>query len=394
MSAPGSTAPLGEAEHAEAPRAPVPVTIVAHDVGSVGGMERQLAELAVGLRDRGHPVTVIARKCVLPEGTGVEFQRVRGPSRPFLLAYPWFAIAGSLAVWRRRRGVVQSTGAIVLNRVDTVAVHCCHQVYTAMPGRPGRSYRVYGSAVGVVKRVSERLCVRRNRGAWFLCVSEGVAEEMRRCFPAVARHVRTIHNGVDTAEFAPGTSAESGRALRAELGISEGALVAAFVGGDWEHKGLRHAIEALALAPRWHLAVAGRGQPRAYEQLAAELGVAGRISWLGVRAEVRPVYAMADAFVLPSSYETFSLVTFEAAAMGLPVVASDVNGVRELITSGESGYLLAPSGEAIAERLRELGEDPELRARLGAAARESALKFRWEAMVAAHHQLFEQLAAA
>jgi len=394
LSAPAGITSAGEADRAGVRRAPVPVTIVAHDVGSVGGMERQLSELAVGLRERGHPVTVIARKCVLPEGTGVEFHRVRGPSRPFLLAYPWFALAGSLAVRRRRRGVVQSTGAIVLNRVDSVAVHCCHQVYTAMPGRPGRLYRVYGRAVGVVKRVSERLCVRRNGGAWFVCVSDGVAEEVRRCFPSVAGRVRTIHNGVDTAEFAPGAAADAGRALRAELGISGDALVAAFVGGDWEHKGLRHAIEALALAPGWHLAVAGRGQPRAYDQLAAELGVSERISWLGIRTDVRPVYAMADAFVLPSSYETFSLVTFEAAAMALPVLASDVNGVRELITSGESGYLLAPRAEAIAARLRELGDDEELRARLGGAARQSALRFRWETMVAAHHELFEQLACA
>ena len=373
------------------PAAPVPVTIVAHDVGAVGGMERQLSELAVGLQARGHAVTVIARKCVLPAGSGVEFHRVPGPSRPFLIAYPWFAIAGSLAVRRRRRGVVQSTGAIVANRVDSIAIHCCHQAYTAKPGRPGLAYALYGQAVGVVKRVSERLGVRRNPDACFVCVSEGVAAEVRRCFPAVAGNVRTIHNGVDTTEFAPGAAAADGRALRSELGLEEGALVAAFIGGDWEHKGLRHLIEALALAPDWHLVVAGRGAPRPYEELAARLGVAGRIRWLGVRADVRPVYALADAFVLPSSYETFSLVAFEAAASGLPVIASDVNGVRELLTSGESGYLVEPRGEEIAARLRELGADPALRARIGAAARESALRFRWEEMVREHHELFQRI---
>ncbi len=112
-----------------------------------------------------------------------------------------------------------------------------------------------------------------------------------------------------------------------------------------------------------------------------------------MRSDVRPVYAAADAFVLPSSYETFSLVAFEAAASGLPVIASDVNGVRELITSGESGYLVEPRAEEIAARLRELAADPGLRARLGAAARESALRFRWEQMVREHHELFERLAA-
>ena len=62
--------------------------------------------------------------------------------------------------------------------------------------------------------------------------------------------------------------------------------MAAFIGGDWEHKGLRHMIEALALAPGWHLAVAGRGQPGDYRQLAARLGV-GRADQLARRAQRR-----------------------------------------------------------------------------------------------------------
>ncbi|HXB15568.1 MAG TPA: glycosyltransferase family 4 protein [Solirubrobacteraceae bacterium] len=390
MSAQPSGVPAGAGREGSGP---VPVTIVAHDVGSVGGMERQLAELAVGLRGLGHDVTVVARKCVLPAGSGVSFHRVRAPGRPFLLAYPWFLLAGSLALRRARRGVVQSTGPLVLNGVDTIAVHYCHCAYRASPERAGHLYALYDWAVGVLERGSEAIGVRRNRSARFVCVSEGVAEEVRRCFPAVAANVVTIHNGVDVEEFAPGAGAEEGRALRAELGIPPGGMLAAFVGGDWERKGLGPAIEALALAPGWHLAVAGRGAQRAFAELAASLGVQERVHWLGVREDVRPLYAAADAFVLPSRYETFSLVTFEAAASGLPVIAADVNGVRELIRSGENGYLVAPAAEPIAARLRELGADEALRSRLGAAARQAALGFGWERMVRAHHELFEALAA-
>ena len=373
---------------------PVAVTIVAHDVGSVGGMERQIAELAVRLRRRGHEVTVIARKCVLPRDSGVTFRRVRGPGRPFLIAYPWFLIAGSLALRRHRSGVVQSTGSIVVNPVDTVAVHYCHCAYSAAPARPGRLYALYDWAVGVVERSSERWYVRRNPSAQLVCVSEGVAEEVRDCFPAAASRVVTIHNGVDVEEFAPGAAAAEGEALRAHLKLEPGALLAAFVGGDWERKGLAAAVAALAQAPEWHLAIAGNGPQRPYEQLAASLGVSERVHWLGVRGDVRPVYAAADAFVLPSSYETFSLVTFEAAASGLPVIAGDVNGVRELITSGENGYLVEPTAELLAARLVALGADPALRAAFGAAAREAASAFTWERMVAAHEELFQRLGAA
>ncbi len=368
---------------------PCEVTIVAHDIGSVGGMERQLAELVCGLRALGHEVTAIARTCELPADSGVRFHRVRGPSRPFLLAYPWFVLAGSLAVWRWRRGLVQATGAIVLNRVDAVAVHCCHQVYRAQPNRTGRLFRRYVGAVGLLTRVAERLCYRVNRPAAFVCVSEGVAEEVREHFPGAADRVLTIHNGVDTEAFAPGVREREARSLRAELGISPGRPVVAFVGDG--NKGLRRVIESLVRAPGWDLLVAGRGHVRSYQELADSLGVSKAVHWLGVVRDIQVVYELADAFVLPSSYETFSLVTFEAAASGLPILATPVSGVRELLCDGENGFLITADPAAISERLGRLAADSALRTRLGRAARESALGFSWEAMVAKHHELYGAL---
>ncbi len=364
------------------------VTIVAHDVGSVGGMERQLAELILGLRRLGRDVSVVARTCELPAGSEVAFHRVRGPARPFLLAYPWFLVAGSLAVRRHRRGAVQATGAIVLNRVDGIAVHCCHQVHKAAAPRPLRVRRWHAGIVGFVSRVSERLCFGANRSARFICVSEGLAEEMRTHYPQLAERVVTIYNGVDTEAFAPGARRDDALALRKGLRIPEERLLVAFVGGDWGHKRLRLAIEALADAPQWDLLVAGRGHAGDYQKLADSLGVGQRVHWLGVVKDIPVVYELADAFVLPSGYETFSLVTFEAAASGLPILATPVNGVRELIEDGRNGFLIDARSATIAERLRLLAADPQLRDRLGRAARESALRFRWEAMVAAHDELY------
>lgn len=393
---PATAPPQSEIVNTTAPPssdAPVAVTIVAHDVGSVGGMERQLVELAIGLRRLGHEVTVIARTCELPaDEEGVVFHRVRGPAKPFLLAYPWFFLAGSIAVRRYRRGVVQATGAIVLNRVDSIAVHCCHQVYTAVASRPTRVFRWYGAVVGSVKRVFERLCFRANSSATFVCVSNGVAADMREHFPAASSRVLTIHNGVDTTEFAPGVREREARALRSELRISTDRLVALFIGGDWGHKGLRWVIEAIAQAPAWDLLVVGYGHERPYREMADALGVGRSVHWLGVMRDIQTVYGLADAFVLPSTYETFSLATFEAAASELPILATPVNGVRELIQDGQNGFLIDAEPRAIAERLEALAGDPQLRARLGRAARESAQGFSWEQMVAKHHELYVRLA--
>jgi glycosyltransferase involved in cell wall biosynthesis len=367
------------------------VTIVAHDIGPVGGMERVLAELVLGLRRLGQEVTVIARKCELPASAGVVFHRVRGPSRPFLLAYPWFMVAGSLAVRRWRRGVVQATGAIVLNRVDVIAVHYCHQVGMATPSRSSRLFRWHVKVVGALKRTAERRCFRARRSATFVCVSEGVAEELREHYPEAADRIVTIHNGVDTETFAPGVGRVQARAMRAALEIPPERLVAVFVGSEWQRKGLHALIQALALSREWDLVVAGSGDEEHYSELADSLGVGEAVHWLGVAREVQLVYALGDAFVLPSSYETFSLVTFEAAASGLPILAAPVSGVRELIRDGQNGFLIAPEPQAIAERLGELAADPALRMRLGHAARQSALEFRWEETVAKHQELYRTL---
>jgi glycosyltransferase involved in cell wall biosynthesis len=368
------------------------VTIVAHDVGSVGGMERQLEELVLGLRRLGHEVTVIARSCELPESAGVVFHRVRAPARPFLLAYPWFMLAGSLAVRRWRRGAVQATGAIVLNRVDVISVHYCHQIGPTNASRSTRLFRAHVYVIGLLKRIAERFCLRVNSRATIVCVSEGVAEDVREYFPRLADRVLVIHNGVDTDAFAPGIRRDEARELRDSLNIGEDRLIAVFVGSEWERKGLEPAIRALALSPEWTLVVAGAGERARYQELADALNVGGAVRWLGVTPDVQLVYQLADAFLMPSKYEAFSIATLEAAASGLPMLVTPVNGARELIEDGHNGFLVTREPDQVAERLKQLGADPALRMRLGAAARQSALEFGRERMVDSHQELFLRLA--
>jgi glycosyltransferase involved in cell wall biosynthesis len=356
-------------------------------------MERVLAELILGLRARGHEVTVIARTCELPRGAGVQFHRVPGPRRPALIAYPWFMLAGTLVTARRRRGVVQSTGAIVLNRVDVVAVHYLHQVGPVNPSRASAAFRLHSALVGRMLRLAELICFRANRRATFVGVSEGVATEIVEHYPRLAQRTLSIHNGVDTEGFAPGVREQDALALRARLGIAPQRLIAVFVGSEWERKGLEPLIRALADAPGWDVVVAGDGDRERYQQLADSLGVGRAVHWLGITSDVQLVYALGDAFVLPSSYETFSLVTFEAAASGLPLLATPVSGVRELIEDGRNGYLVDREPQTLARRLNELDEDSALRARLGASARESALAYSWEQMVTKHERLYARVSA-
>jgi glycosyltransferase involved in cell wall biosynthesis len=373
------------------------ITIVAHDVGGVGGMEQQITRLTGGLLEKGHAVTIVARSCRLDPHPRLRFVRVPAPRKPFALYYPWFMLAGSVALRLFGRGVSHTTGALVLGRSDLSTVHFCHHAYQSVANgdvrtSAGLGRRLNAGAARVLSREAERLCYRPSRCRRLVAVSEGVASELRRFLPRAAETVSVIPNGVDRARFRPDPA--KGAALREELGLEAGELVALFVGGDWERKGLRHAIEALAEAPGWRLVVVGEGDRAAHGAIARSIGVEDRIVFAGRRPDTERFYAAADAFVLPTAYEAFPLVALEAAAAGVPLVCTPVNGVEELVTEGESGCLVERSGAAIGAALGRLGADAELRVSLSRGARAASARYGWEAVVDRYSDLYRSLAAA
>jgi glycosyltransferase involved in cell wall biosynthesis len=373
----------------------IPVTIAAHDVGPVGGMERHLTELIGGLHRAGHDVTVVSRTCELPDDVSVNWVRVPGPSRPFVVAFPWFAVAGSLLTALRRRGLLHVTGAIVVNRSDVGTVHLCHvgiaDAAVARVSRPDWAHLLNARMAARLSRLAERLVYRPSRTRHLVGVSRGVAEEVKRHFPAMRGRVSVIPNGVDHQRFRRnlGVRAE----MRVRLGIPESAQVALFVGSEWEGKGLALAIEAVARVPGCHLVVVGEGDAARYREAARQLGAEHAVHFVGRVRDVAPYCSAADVFVLPSVYETFSLAAYEAAAAGLPLLVTRVSGVEDLLRHGDNGSFVERSVADIAGRLGELQADPRRRAAMGERSAELVEGFTWGAMVAAYRDLYARLAA-
>lgn len=367
--------------------------LVAHHVGGAGGMERQAERMLLGLLDAGWRVTVIARSCAPAPREGLMFVRVRVPRRPATLAFPAFFIVGTWLARRRRGTLLHTTGALVANRADVSTVHYCHRaargkLSTSRASRPDLPHRVNASVSSWLALAGERWCYRRERTGLLCAVSGGVAEELRAHFPDMAGQVRTVPNGVDTSQFRPDPAPRS--STRAVLGIDEHARLALFVGGDWERKGLRSAVDALVHARGWHLAVVGQGDEAEMRRRARQAGVEERLHLLGPVEDPSPVYAAADAFVLPTAYETFSLVSFEAAASGLALLVTRVSGVEDLLQDGSNGWFITRDPGDIAGRLNALAADPDLLARMGAEARDAAGGFSWEAMVAGYLAVYDE----
>ena len=369
------------------------ITFVAHDIGPTGGMESALSELITGLVATGAHITVIARTCDLGD-LDVVFHRVRGPRRPFVVSYPWFFLAAGVVVRRHRAGLVQTTGAIVPNRVAIVAMHFCHRGFAAK-GNVLRSSRrsplfvAHARLAAAFARLGESFCLRPSRTSTVVAVSRGLADEVCCHYPRLAESVVVIPNGVDLRRFAP--NADSRSRNRACLGLDDGALTALFIGGDWERKGLRPAIEALANATQWRLLVVGKGDERRYAAIAQQSRVSARVRFLGHLGDVAPILQAGDVLILPTAYEADPLVAIEAAASGLPLLATPVNGIVDLIGEQVGGLFIERDAGSIAKCLRILAADPALLSRMGAEARAATRHRSWHAVVRRYQTLYATL---
>lgn len=193
------------------------------------------------------------------------------------------------------------------------------------------------------------------------------------------RRTRLLGNGIDLGRFRPDVLTDAERAdLRSELGARDDQVVVGMVGRLVAEKGLLELFDAARrLDDRYLVVVAGPDDPekpdaldRATVREAAEQGV----RFLGMRDDVDRLYAAMDIFVLPSWREGFPRAAMEAAATGVPVIASDVPGCRQVVDDGVTGLLVpVRDGEALAAAIRALGDDPERRRDMGKAAVDRAL---------------------
>lgn len=227
-----------------------------------------------------------------------------------------------------------------------------------------------------------------------ICNSELVKNQIVEAFGFPVSSIEVIYNGVDLDHFNPQGQGRFRAETRQKLGLSEDDIVGVFVGSGFERKGLMAALQTLAKLPENHkLVVVGKDKnQRRYEQRAQQLGLAKRVRWTGVQNDVRPYYSASDYLFLPSLYDPFANVVFEALASGLPVVTSEQCGGVELIQQGSNGWVSdALDSEGFALGIQSLFTPEDARERLAQAARQSVLAYSQEAMVKRLTALYERL---
>lgn len=353
-----------------------------------GGAERVVLELARGLAGRGHETLVVPWVDVdeHPEA------RYREVSRRFLSTrqeYRWPRSAISAA--RAFRGIVEDF------RPDVIAIHdpgMCWPVALAGPAVPVlHILHGYGwispptSAKKSLLHFLDRQLFRRLR-PHVAVVSEAMADSAAGHYRIAAEAVRTLPNGIDIARFA----AERAKPCTKPSILMVGTLNA--------NKGQHLAVEAFAqlikALPGATLTIVGDGPDRAaLESRVAASGQGAHIRLLGRREDIPALMADASLLWQLSRSEAHPLTILEAMASGLPVIGFDVEGVRDAIRPGETGFLLRYGDlEGLVGRTCQIAGDRTLQERLGREARQLAEScFSIETMVDRHERLLAAISA-
>jgi len=354
----------------------------------VGGAERFVWELARRLGDYGFApeVATLARR-----GEVGSWLEQAGVPVHYLCMTGKLDMAGVLVravgLLKRREPDLLHTVLFHANIVGRLAAHLA------------RVPKVVASVRVAERRRRSHLCMEGatqhlvNR---FVAVSQDVRSFMIRSARITPERIVTIPNGVDVSRFTAGAPA----GLRSAIGARPGEVLVVFVGRLERQKGADVLIHAMAEAGRrargLRCAIVGAGPDRAtLETLVGELGIGAQVDFFGWRSDASDIIAAADMFVLPSRWEGMPNVLLEAMASGRACVASDVEGVREIIEPSRTGFVVLPDDVmTLADAIVLLARDEELRERVGAAAALSvARRFDIKDVVASYARLYGEVLA-
>jgi N-acetyl-alpha-D-glucosaminyl L-malate synthase BshA len=366
---------------------------------SVGGSGVVATELATSLARRGHAVRVISNEVpfrLRERLTNVAFDRVDTPAYP-LFREPQYVLSLSTRIVQVARE----------HELDIVHAHyavphaaCAYLARQILASHGAKSIRVVTTLhgtdityVGSDPSYSETVafCIEKSDGV--TAVSDSLREDTYRRL-RIANNIVVIPNFLDTTLYVPAADP----AVRARFCPPQryDALLL-HVSNLRPVKRVDAVIEILRQVRehrRARLVIVGDGPERARaEALALEARIADHVEILGEIDDVRPLLSVGNVFLLPSAQESFGLAALEAMACGLPVVASRVGGLPEVIRHGETGFLHPPEDvSGMATSAMALLEDRALHARIARMARASVVdRFDEERIVPMYEAFYEQL---
>ncbi len=365
------------------------------------GSARAVNEVVERLSDRGHDVHLFARKVEDLDLSKVRWHRISGPGWPEVVDFVSYHVTVNRSIPDKFFDIIHSIGCNTL-RANVVTIQNIQPAKKKILDRLGSLEKVSplrrmtrAAYLKVTSDAEFKLYTHRpgKQSPLFLPVSRGVERELRENYDIGPAPVKIVPNAADLKIFKP-ISEEQRLAWRRENGLDADDIVLIFAGGEWVRKGLDLAIRALASVSdvKAKLFIAGDDPARdTLRALAEECQVANRVLFGGFRKDVPLALASSDIFLFPSWYEAFSLATIEAAACGLPVVATSINGTEDFIRPGINGEFVENDPRHIAKVIGPLIQDAGKRQEMGRNARQLVEEnYTWDRVTEQTESAYEE----
>lgn len=322
---------------------PLKVLQVTHDLRP-GGLQRVVLDLAIGLKRLGHEAHICSLRGQGPLGREVSERGIR------LWAMPWPERGADRLLFLKVLRLVKQEG------YDVVHTHNTHAfldggMAALLAKVPVRIHTDHARSFPD----SLRYMLMERAMSWgchkVVGVSEHTAENLRKYEGISLSKLEVIPNGIDGAWYRAERDRLDRAALRRAAGLDRFSRVIGLGVRLEEQKGIRYLLEAmpavLARHPDLGLAVAGTGSLETdLRARALELGIGGHVRFLGAYPQLTAFYPLLDAFVLPSVWEGLPLCLLEAMSLSLPLVATRVGGIPDLLEDGKSALLVPPADPA------------------------------------------------
>jgi glycosyltransferase involved in cell wall biosynthesis len=345
-----------------------------------------------------HAFTVFSVEFDNPDPHRITWVRVPVPRRPLVLLFLSFhVVAPVVYIWhrvttRKSFDLIQSVESN-LGFGELVYAHFSHTTYlkakhARRSGLRGwlrwLDHAFHAIAEPFQLRLAKRIVV----------PSRGLQQEIRKDFSLPEAKIEVIANPISIQSFERPASFDR-EGFRSSLNLQPSDVVCVFCAlGHFERKGLPVLLEALrspALNSIKLVVVGGETDlVKAYSTRVYQSRIDSKVRFVGFQQDARPYLWSADAFILPSSYETFSLAAYEAAAANLPVIAPALNGICDLLVDGGTGFVIEPSVASIVRALERLLQTQSAdRMKIGARAKEAASSYSIERFIESWRSLYE-----
>jgi D-inositol-3-phosphate glycosyltransferase len=373
----------------------------------VGGVEFEAREQSRRLLARGHDMTVVSSRIGddrdVSYDDGFPVHKVAASNvleARFRLPYPVFSpklFAATARLARDADVVVAHTHTFMSTVAAARSARVHHKPFVLIQNNPFIEYRF---PLDLVQRGADATVARYTIGAAdrLVAISDFTAQYLRRLAPK--RDVTVMHLGTDTDRFSP-VDREHRAEIRRRLGLPVDAFIALTVRRLFYRNGLDTLLDATARLrdhAQLHVVIGGAGPEHAEIEARIKNDGLDRVHLTGFipDADLPDYYRAADVFVLPTrTAEGFGLVLMEAAASGVPSIATDSGAPREVIEDGVTGLLVPPGDpEALAGAIAELDSSPERLARMSAAALRRSAGFTWERSIDTLETVLKEAVAA